>query len=68
MTEPRYEPPYELTEAIVNLVAEIGEKIGTITAWHHTNTNPCLRRYSRIRTIYATLAIENNTLSLDQVT
>ncbi|MEG0493975.1 MAG: Fic family protein [Clostridia bacterium] len=68
MTEPRYEPPYELTEAIVNLVAEIGEKIGTITAWQHMNTNPCLRRNSRIRTIYATLAIENNTLSLEQVT
>ncbi len=68
MIESHYEPPYETTTAIVNLVAEIGERIGAITAWQHMNTNPRLRRDSRIRTIHATLAIENNSLSLDQVT
>lgn len=68
MPDERYTPPYDTTEAIVSLVAEISEKIGSITAWQHMNTNPRLRRNSRIRTIHATLAIENNTLSLDQVT
>ncbi len=64
----KYKPPYTMTETITNLIAEIGEKIGAITAWQHMNTNPRLRRDSRIRTIQASLAIENNSLSLDQVT
>ena len=32
------------------------------------SNNPRLRRDNRIRTIHASLAIENNSLSLDQVT
>jgi len=31
-------------------------------------TNPKLRRDNRIRTIHASLAIENNSLSIDQMT
>lgn len=68
MTENAYTPPYTMTETITNLIVEIGEKVGSITAWQHMNTNPRLRRDSRIRTIHASLAIENNSLSLDQVT
>lgn len=63
-----YTPPFSVTETIINLVAEISEKIGSITAWQHMSINPRLRRDSRIRTIHGTLAIENNTLSLSQVT
>ena len=63
-----YTPPFSVTETIINLVAEISEKIGSITAWQHMRINPRLRRDSRIRTIHGTLAIENNTLSLSQVT
>lgn len=68
MTENAYTPPYTMTETITNLIVEIGEKVGSITAWQHMNTNPRLRRDSRIRTIHASLAIENNSLSLDQMT
>jgi len=68
MFENAYVPPYIMTETITNLIVEIGEKVGAITAWQHMNTNPRLRRDSRIRTIHASLAIENNSLSLDQVT
>jgi Fic family protein len=68
MIEKAYTPPYTMTETITNLIVEIGEKVGSITAWQHMNTNPQLRRDSRIRTIHASLAIENNSLSLDQVT
>lgn len=64
----KYKPPYTMTETITNLIVEIGEKIGAITVWQHMHTNPKLRRDSRIRTIQASLAIENNSLSLDQVT
>lgn len=63
-----YQPPYTMTEKMVDLVAEISEAVGSITAWQHMNSNPQLRRSSRIRTIHASLAIENNSLSLDQMT
>ena len=68
MSDNAYTPPFSVTETIINLVAEISEKIGSITAWQHMSINPRLRRDSRIRTIHGTLAIENNTLSLSQVT
>lgn len=67
MTE-RYEPPFSMTESIMNMVIEIGELTGQITAHDQLSTNPRLRRENRIKTIHSSLAIENNTLSLGQVT
>jgi Fic family protein len=52
----------------VNLVAEMGETIGCYTVLAEQNLTPRLRRENRIRTIQASLAIENNTLTLAQVT
>lgn len=63
-----YSPPYRMTDLMMSLVAEISEKVGAITSWQNMNANPRLRRSNRIRTIHASLAIENNTLSLEQVT
>lgn len=63
-----YQPPYTITPAIVRLIAEIGEAIGRYILMAEYNMTPRLRREHRIRTIQASLAIENNTLSLDQVT
>ena len=63
-----YEPPYIITPAILHLVAEIGEAIGRYTMLAEKNLTPRLRRENRIRTIQASLAIENNTLTLEQVT
>lgn len=57
-----------MTEEITNLVVEIGEYTGAITAYEELHVNPVLRRENRIRSIYSSLAIENNTLSLEQVT
>ncbi len=62
-----YQPP-TITPAILNLVAEIGETIGRYTVLAEQNLTPRLRRVNRIRTIQASLAIENNTLTLEQVT
>ncbi|SFE67245.1 hypothetical protein [Nitrosomonas sp. Nm166] len=56
-----HEPPYTLTPAIVSLVAEISEIIGRYTVLAEQNLTPRLRRENRIRTIHASLAIENNT-------
>lgn len=61
-------PPFEITNAILDEVAEIAELIGHVNASLGLSTNPTLRRTNRIRTIYSSLAIEQNTLSLDQVT
>jgi cell filamentation protein, protein adenylyltransferase len=63
-----YQPPYTITPAMLNLVAEIGELIGRYTVLAEQNLTPRLRRENRIRTIQASLAIENNTLTLEQVT
>ena len=63
-----YQPPFHMTEEITNLIVEIGEYIGSITAYESLRQNPVLRRESRIKSIYSSLAIEQNTLSLDQVT
>jgi Fic family protein len=62
-----YQPPYSITPAILNLIAEIGETIGRYTVLAEHNLTPRLRRENRIRTIQASLAIENNTLTLEQV-
>jgi Fic family protein len=64
----KYQPPYTLTPTILNLVVEIGKTIGRYTALAEQNLTPRLRRENRIRTIQASLAIENNTLTLEQVT
>lgn len=49
-------------------VAEISELTGRLSAHDHLSSNPNLRRTNRIRTIHGSLAIEQNTLSLEQVT
>lgn len=63
-----YRPPYEITPKIVRFVSEISELIGRYSTGDKTDLAPRLRRSNRLRTIHASLAIENNTLSLDQVT
>ena len=62
-----YQPPYRITTNILNLVAEIGEIMGRYTALEEERLTPQLRRENRIRTIHASLAIEHNTLNLEQV-
>lgn len=61
-------PPFEITNAILDEIAEIAELVGQVNATSGLSTNPVLRRTNRIRTIHASLAIEQNTLTLEQVT
>lgn len=68
MNEKGYVPPYTITDKTVNLISTITEIITKITINDNMSNNPRLRRDNRIRTIHASLAIENNSLSLDQVT
>lgn len=61
-------PPFEITNAMINYVAEIAELVGKLGSMNQLSANPTLRRTNRIRTIHGSLAIEQNTLSLEQVT
>lgn len=61
-------PPFEITNRMIDYVAEIAELVGKISVATSLSVNPMLRRSNRIRTIYGSLAIEQNTLSLEQVT
>jgi Fic family protein len=64
----RYQPPCTITPKIVHLIADISELIGRWSVASDEQLSPQLRRGNRIRTIQASLAIENNTLSVEQVT
>lgn len=61
-------PPFEITNQMIDYVAEIAELMGKLSAVSSLSANPTLRRSNRIRTIHGSLAIEQNTLSLEQVT
>lgn len=63
-----YKPPFRMTDRITNLVAAISEQLGRIAVLSHGNLNPHLRKENRIKTIHSSLAIENNSLSIEQVT
>ena len=61
-------PPFEFTSQMIDYVAEIAELVGKLSAASSLSVNPTLRRSNRIRTIHGSLAIEQNSLSLEQVT
>ena len=63
----KYTPPFSITNTMLTLVAEIAEKTGRITSYRSFETKPHLRRNNRIRSIHSSLAIEANSLSLDEV-
>ena len=63
-----HQPPYIITPKILQHVAD---SVELLTRWQissQASLTPQLRRNNRIRTIQASLAIENNSLSIDQVT
>ncbi len=63
-----YKPPFHMTDRLTSLIAEISEEVGRITVLQEGTVSPHLRRENRIRTIHSSLAIEHNSLTLDQVT
>lgn len=62
-----YQPPFTMTEEITNLVIEIGEQVGAVAAYDSLQPNPTWRRENRIKSIHSSLAIEQNMLTLEQV-
>lgn len=62
------QPPFEINEQMMSDVIEIAELVGKVSVRSEVSSNPTLRRTNRIRTIYSSLAIEQNTLAIEQVT
>ena len=62
-----YIPSYRITDKILSLVADISEKIGKITERTNLDSKPHLRKNNKIKSIHSSLAIEANSLSLDEV-
>lgn len=63
----KYTPPYEITEEMLEFVSEIMENLGKLSSVNDLEKLPRLRRANRIKSIHSSLAIENNTLSVEQV-
>lgn len=61
-------PPYQIDHQLIQLVSSISEKIGAIHAVYLHKPTAELRKKNRIKTIQSSLAIEGNTLSIEQVT
>ena len=60
-------PSYTLSDRMISLVAEITE-IATHLEMRESVIDPLLRKKNRLKTIHSSLAIEQNTLTLQQVT
>ena len=58
----------QITSKILNTLAAIAESIGRLEGVNLIQPSPHLRRKNRIQTIQATLAIEGNSLTREQIT
>ena len=61
-------PVYTVSARTIDLIAQIAEKVGELRGAGVFTRNLHLRKINRLRSIQSSLAIENNTLSLGQVT
>ena len=61
-------PPYTITTTVLNRVASISEKLGEVKAAYLHKAPTELRKRNRIRTIHSSLAVEGNTLTVEQIT
>lgn len=62
-----YNSPFEITNEILSRISSIMKKIGKLDNYNDLNKMPILRRNNRIKSIHSSLAIEANSLSLEQV-
>ena len=61
-------PPYEITTKILSLYGKIKELLGQCKSLLLLRPEAKLRKQNRIKTIHSSLAIEGNTLNIDQIT
>ena len=64
----KYNSPFDITNKIFTLVSDIAELAGSIKESAIFAKCPVLRRENRIKTVHGSLSIEQNTLTVEQVT
>lgn len=64
----KYIPPFNITEEMKHYILLIEEKISNLDKKDISFKNPVLRKCNKIKSIYSSLAIEANSLDLNQVT
>ncbi len=62
-----YKPPFTITNKMLSLCISITEKVGQINNYQSLKRMPILRKNNKIKSIHSSLAIEANSLSLNQV-
>ena len=62
-----YKPPFNITSKMLSLSISITDKIGKINNYNSLKRMPVLRKNNKIKSIHSSLAIEANSLSLNQV-
>ena len=62
-----YKPPFTITNQMLSLCISITEKVGQINNYQSLKRMPILRKNNKIKSIQSSLAIEANSLSLNQV-
>lgn len=63
----KYEPPFVIDNEMLSMVSSIMKKIGKLDNYDSFNKMPILRRNNRISSIHASLAIEANSLTFEEV-
>lgn len=63
-----YSPPFRITPRGLRLAAEVERLLGQVDLSTLVRQEPMLRRQNRVRSVKDSLAIEGNSLSLDQAT
>lgn len=63
-----YLPPFEITPKILKLSSDIAQEIGLIVGAQEDLPAINLRKSNKIKTIQASLAIEGNSLTIEQIT
>lgn len=63
-----FNPIFQITSRLLNLATSISETIAVIDVKNKNYDDLRLRKENRIKSIQSSLAIENNTLSIEQVT
>lgn len=63
-----YEPPFEINTKIMSLMCDIMEKLGSLKPLNDFDKFPRLRKISRVKSVQASLAIEQNSITYDEAT
>lgn len=61
-------PPYQITSKILSQVSQIERLLGRLESFDHPKPQPQLRKSNRVKSLQGSLAIEGNSLDLEQVT